>query len=296
MNISTVASERLTAILSTVVAIAILGAVVTAQPSSPEPKDELSRLESDLRFQIQRIVRFDGQKSATCTAQLQRTLDLWNQTEPTEANRRLFAQWLRQSMVHTMPGSELTLPKPPSFQASSQPAASELPKIVDAFQQQPAALTVELPTTVAAQDTTQRLPAKILTRHIASQNFSASKKIGNISLATTTVRINLSELTARIAGYHNGLEQIEAALLATSSPKQVELATQVKYLGSLARDYRFVRLYYESLNALERRSVIAPRPLGTTLAKVSRQFERSISGEQLALLQQQLKSIVQSVD
>ncbi len=296
MNISTVASERLTAILSTVVAIAILGAAVTAQQSAPQqPTDELSRLESDLRFQIKRIVRFDGQKSATCTAQLQRALELWNQAEPTEANQRLFAQWLRQSMVHTMPGSAMNLPEPPSFRSGLQPSSSELPETV-AAPEQPQSLIVEQPSVVVAPDTTQRSPTELLPQRIASPTFSASHKISKASLQTPSVRINLSELTARTAGYHDGLEQIEATLLETSSLEQGQLATQVGQLDALARDYRFVRLYYDSLDERERRSVIAPRPLGTTIAKVRRQLDRSNSKEQLASLRQQLKWIANSVD
>jgi len=295
MNLSTLASERLTAILSTVVAVAILGAVVTAQSSAPQPKDELARLESDLRFQIKRLVRLDGQKSATCTAQLQRTLELWNQTEPTEPNRRLFAQWLRQSMVCTMPGSEKNLPEPPVFHSSSQPSSNESQKTVDTFTpQQPR--RVEQSTHVAKKTPVQHLPAKMSPQRIALQTVAASNKITQASLQTASVRINLAELTARIAGYHDGLEQIEASLLATSSLDRSQLATRVGDLRSLARDYRFVRLYYDSLNARERRSAIAPRPLGVTLAKVRRQFERSSSSEQLSSLRQQLESIANSVD
>jgi len=194
-----------------------------------------------------------------------------------------------------MPGSELNLPELPSFLINSQSAASESPEIADTFEQQPY-LAVELPTVVAAQDTTQHLPAKVLPRRIASQTLSTNRKIGQVSLATTSVRINLSELTARTAGYHDGLKQIEASLLATSSPEPSQLAIQVRHLDSLARDYRFVRLYHDSLNNRERRSVIAPRPLGTTVAKVRRQFERSRSGEQLTSLRQQLETIAKLVD
>ena len=49
---SSTTGERVTAVLSTLVAIAILGAAVTAQQSRTPQADRLASLESDLRFQL----------------------------------------------------------------------------------------------------------------------------------------------------------------------------------------------------------------------------------------------------
>ena len=56
--------ERATAVVSTIVAIAILGAVVTAQqaraPQAGGERGGLASLESDLRFQLDLAFRTDG--------------------------------------------------------------------------------------------------------------------------------------------------------------------------------------------------------------------------------------------
>jgi len=97
------------------------------------------------------------------------------------------------------------------------------------------------------------------------------------------VRINLTELAARIAGYHEGLDQIETTLLLANSPnldflKKLELLEeQAKNLDDLTRDFRFVKLYHESLTEKERGHMNAPRSVSATLAEIDRLLRRNES-------------------
>ncbi|QEG33964.1 hypothetical protein [Bythopirellula goksoeyrii] len=88
------------------------------------------------------------------------------------------------------------------------------------------------------------------------------------------VAINLTELAARIAGYHDSLDEVETALLRTDEASLELVAEQAQKLDTMTRDYNFVRLYYESLSDDERQTLLAPRPLSATLKEVSRQLDR----------------------
>ena len=73
----------------------------------------------------------------------------------------------------------------------------------------------------------------------------------------------------------------------------------------MTRDYRFVKLYYDSLTEDEQQGILVPRPLSATLQEVGRQLDRyeasldadylgSIDGaqaEQIAELRELLSTI-----
>jgi len=82
------------------------------------------------------------------------------------------------------------------------------------------------------------------------------------------VTINLSELVARTAGYHDGLNEMEAALLQLGQPERDEndlwqdLALAQRSLDQfrqLIDDYRFIQLYYHLLTVEQRQRVAAPQ-------------------------------------
>ena len=67
--------ERITAAVSALAAVVILGAAVTAQQSRTAPVNPLARLESDLRFQLYLAHRTDGGVLAQRLTELNDALD-----------------------------------------------------------------------------------------------------------------------------------------------------------------------------------------------------------------------------
>lgn len=96
--------------------------------------------------------------------------------------------------------------------------------------------------------------------------------------ASSPVRVNLAELTARIHGYHQGLREIEAAIVAAGDEAKVaQVAMWTAQLEELAAQQAFVRLYYDTLSRDERRGIPAPRPLTETVKLVERQRQQAES-------------------
>jgi hypothetical protein len=119
-------SERTTTIVSALVALAILGLGVTAQPSGDPTSGRIEALESDLRFQIAMSWRHDGRTRDARDAQLTETLVAWKASPQTPADRQLLEKWLRGAIVGTLPGESGEFPPTPAF---SEPAvATEKPK------------------------------------------------------------------------------------------------------------------------------------------------------------------------
>ena len=86
------------------------------------------------------------------------------------------------------------------------------------------------------------------------------------------VEVNLAELNSRIGGYHDGLREVEATIVAGRDRMTVgEFAKVVDRLESLAGQYQFVRLYYDSLTAGEREFVLEPRSMLETIELADRQ-------------------------
>jgi hypothetical protein len=113
-----------------------------------------------------------------------------------------------------------------------------------------------------------------------------TKPIATKPVQAKLVAVNLAELNARIAGYHQGLSQIEATIAAGVGPLDLaQLAVLVEQVEQLGRQYELVTLYFESLTDAERASVTAPRSLVPTIELVDRErahLERGGEGDFLA--------------
>ena len=115
MDQSTKTSERITAIISTVVAVALLAAGVTAQQTHNTRTDELAYLESDLRFQLQSAFRLTPKEGQQRLQQVNEVLAAWQQSRQTADDRQLLADWMLEATIRSMPGSMEPLPPAPPF-------------------------------------------------------------------------------------------------------------------------------------------------------------------------------------
>ena len=313
MNFSTVRSERITAIISTVVAVIILAAGVTAHQSHNAPVDDLVQLESDLRFQLEAGFRHDTDERATRLAQLEEVFQAWQQSPRLPADQELVATWLLEATIRSMPGSSEPMPtipqfgqQPPAPQSTTQPTADLL--------EESSAPTDDF-------DLPKRVPTladPISTADVSEAYISEAVKIPQhtflepaLEEATAEfVPINLTELAARIAGYHDGLDEIETALIATDSDDFSALSQRIRQLDAMTADFHFVRLYFEALTDQERLSVAVPRSMSETLSEIERHLDRNqeaLDGdflgqldsghqEHLAQLRQQLADVAHRID
>lgn len=95
------------------------------------------------------------------------------------------------------------------------------------------------------------------------------------------VMVNLAELNAQIRGYHDGLDEIEATVVARGGKlTEGEVAQLVGQLEQLAAQHQFVRLYYDGLSKSERRFVGAPRSMGATIELVEGQRAALVAEEE----------------
>lgn len=315
--------ERVTAAISTIVAVAILGAAVTAQQARTPIADRLASLESDLRFQFDLSFRDDHGALQAHLGELELTLDAWRKSPQSSDDVQLLVDWLLTSIERTMPGHSGKLPPLPPFgrlrptavaPVAQPPAAPLDPRPTPSpalAPSEPAAVIegVELPAEEPALDLdATSTPPTPSTGHVESsvdpptptpeappEQSVAAVSVPEIAAAaieepptpaptpeapaepTPTlvarpprlgVSLNLAELNARITGYHGGLAEMDAALIADNKPSARRLAGLVGQLESLAGQYKFVRLYYDALTPAERRFVPAPRPMRDTLVLV----------------------------
>jgi hypothetical protein len=100
--------------------------------------------------------------------------------------------------------------------------------------------------------------------------------------APAPVAVNLAELNARIGGYHEGLREIEAAMVVGREEMSVgQIAKSVGQLEQLAGHYQFVRLYYDSLTREEKQAVTEPRTMAETVELVERERARvEVAGDE----------------
>jgi hypothetical protein len=113
--------ERITAAISTIVAIAILSAAVTAQQGRAPTSDRLASLESDLRFQLDLAFQQDRPAYRARLAEVDAALAAWRAAPRTDRSNRLLEDWLRKALSRTMPGRNGQLPPRPQFGAEPQP-------------------------------------------------------------------------------------------------------------------------------------------------------------------------------
>ena len=271
MDQSNARSERITAIVSTVVAIAILAAGVAAYQSSSAPVDKLVQLESDLRFQLEMGFRQNPKQGAERMALLNQVMHVWRHSDQSESDRSLLAQWLSEATIRSMPGSIDELTAIPQF-GSTQPElpASAADLLVE---------TVTLRKPVAA-GTTPTSASKVAPVSLQKEGLPEAIEAPVPTVVSSVqddalVNINLTELTARIAGYHDGLDELESRLQALVDPDLKMLTDHIEKLDEITTGYRFIKLYYGALTDEERRGLQEPRSIGPTMAEIQRCLERS---------------------
>ena len=138
-------SERFTAIVSTLLAIAILAAGVTAQQAQYSPPDDLTRLESDLRFQLQRAYKHDGLRRNRRLAQVDQVLRDWQNSPQSLQERQQLVTWLSEATLQSMPGSSQKFPPVPKFGKNQQPSLNAATSDKSSTAKQPPALHVSPP-------------------------------------------------------------------------------------------------------------------------------------------------------
>ena len=335
-------NERLTAFVSTVVAVAILAAGVTAHQNAEPRVTDVVQVASDLRFQLEMALRHDTRERDTRLAQLDAVMDAWSVAPQSDADRELLLAWLRESGTSSLPGvmralppvpefsqSQLTLAEPtkpveprapatrqvqkapataveqvevkqpdvrkstPSENAVIAPSLGTLyaqgpantrtpvtPTPADPLEEemialrQPGSVTTGSREPVAEKLAVAPRPGNAEQPRVVEQNLLASVPVANSNVADELVAVNLTELAARIAGYHDSLDEVELALLRMDTPNLTVVTEQVNKLESMTRDYGFVQLYYDSLTPTERESILAPRSMTSTLGEVKRQLAR----------------------
>ncbi len=288
-------SERLTAILSTVVAVAILAGGVTAFQSHHAPVDDVVQLESDFRFQLEVGFRHDVNERARRLEQLEKISQAWQQSSRSETDRQELAKWLLEATIRSMPGSIKALPVVPRF--GEQTPLHAIRQSAE-FLVEPTVVEEHVESVEAnAEPTTQMsAPVTLPRSFVSAEPISTTPEplaepqpvaaTDSTALASKPqVRINLTELAARIAGYHEGLNEIDTALLSLHAEDISALKKHVHHLEGMASDFRFAKLYYEALTAKERRAVTSLRPMTATLAEVERRIDRTqaaLSGDYLS--------------
>jgi len=286
MNHSMLNRERITAVVSTLVAIAILAAGVTAHQSHA-PQGELERLQSDLQFQLDWAFRHDSKERSQRIASLEETIEAWHTSPRSEEDRKLLASWLLESTVRSMPGTTKPLQSVPEF---GKPHEIDQPRVVafakplatkteEGKAEQSAPIeskTVQLTQVAALVKKVAATPAADVAEEIAEEvaSIDAQQPETPAETSETLAKINFPELTARISGYHDGLDQIETALLFANAPDLVFLENQVQGLVDLTQDFRFVKLYHEALSVQESELVSAPRTMSAAQAEIERLLKR----------------------
>ncbi|MBA3482500.1 MAG: hypothetical protein H0T51_11855 [Pirellulales bacterium] len=335
-------------------AIAILGVVVTAQPTRTSSSDRLVRLESDLRYQLELGSRVDPAAFAQRTKSLDAALDAWRKSPQSTQDFEVMRGWLREALVKSLPGEEGEWPEGPKFSLAAEvrvvrkevvdedersqasgdrgqgnaTVAEEVKPVAEAGVAQPQVAKTQskaAPKTVAAKPITarpavappvvtkqnpQRAPnvdvakraaptvaeaagvykgvkAELvgakppLGRELGAERQAADSRAVKVEAAKPApVAVNLAELNARVGGYHEGLREIEAAVVAGREEMTVgQVAMLVGQLEQLAGHCQFVQLYYDSLTRDERTSVTEPRSMAETVKLVERERARVETAE-----------------
>jgi hypothetical protein len=356
-------SERATVLTSALVAIAILGAAVTAQPSRSTAGEKLARLESDLRYQLELESRVNRARSEQRIRALDSVMEAWRKSAQSEGDYKSVVHWLQSAIRASMPGDLGEWPEAPAFRqaAAATPVEHEVrretveapspeqpatklerpaatgrrqeaqPKTSAAILNKPITKKQQPPSAVAAQATKTQEPQPLVVhvsdpvpvgaqtlindappavhtteplaggtprrQHGSGDKAPESSVIVSAEQPAPTpeqtaaiynesatvdavpqpalqpaVEVNLAELNARVGGYHDGLREVEAALVANRRKMTFgELAKLVARLEELVDQCEFVHLYYEALTREERQFVIEPRPLADTVKLVDQQ-------------------------
>ena len=321
--------QRTTAVLSTLAAVAILGAAVTADPAGTKPTTtRLMSLESDLRFQLEMTYRHDGGAKANRFAALEATLEAWRRSPQSQRDERALVEWMRASISRSVPGELRELPATPAFGTEepseggthrstaaepatiaprTQPAVTQptaAPPVVQRVPPREDGLATPAPSPPPAVAPTASAPTlaggvavqqpkvvepsgeeSITVRKVPAADSTPTRSLAESHEGTppptAAVQVNLSELNARIGGYHDGLRQLEAAVVAAGDGMTTEQMTRwVAEAEHLAQQYRFARLYHDSLTERERLFVMEPRSMQSTIDLLRRQHASIARGDE----------------
>lgn len=295
MQISRETSHRLTAILCTLVAVAILAAGVTAQHEAASPSGKLEQLESDLRFQVQSAFRMRPRDANKRLELIDTVLGEFRAKARTQEDRQRIASWLVEATRRSMPGLISPLPAVPEYSTVAPPASPSEPVVV----QKPKPPVLDQPKpkeqSVVSRKPTDRveksipkpttIPLVVETtpseaEPVAIQPAKTTQLVNSTELPASTpavrqtVMLNLNELSARIAGYHLALDEMDAEIYESQLPNESEIGQFIDQLASVLEDYQFVKLYYESLDAQERRRVAEPRSMQRLVEGIRRRVQK----------------------
>jgi hypothetical protein len=289
-------NERLTAFVSTVVAVAILAAGVTATQNQENPGDDVTRAVADLRFQFDMAFRHDEREREGRLTQLDALVSAWEKSPKSADDRVNLFKWLQESSGRSLPGALAPLPALPEFSRPAPAVVHEVKKIpvddkpIVVTPPQPAVTerivakksVVQTPITPTPSDpleeemvalrqppslalgeaTVADLDKPALAPRPAGQELPKlvpGKLLTSVAVKDDPVGVNLTELAARIAGYHDALDEVETTLMRLEAPSLDVVIAQIDQLDRMTRDYGFVTLYYGSLTSKEREQVIEPR-------------------------------------
>ncbi|WP_152097201.1 hypothetical protein [Lacipirellula parvula] len=202
---------------------------------------------------------------------------------PTSPPTSAPAEKPRVALAKETPRQAPPAPTPPVVAAAPQQRASEnaqpleQPPVMKPAAPAPAAVA-ERSTPAAAPAETQlnelTAPAKTVVEATPTPTTPVTPKVAAKPpvvppAPAEPVTVNLAELNAQIRGYHEGLNEIDATIVARRGQlSEGEIARFVEQLEQLAAHRSFVRLYYDGLSKSERRFVAAPRALHETVELV----------------------------
>ncbi len=307
-------NERLTAFVSTVVAVAILAAGLTAHQNQAPATTDIVQIASDLRFQFEMAFRHDTRERDLRLAQLDALMTEWQASPQSAEDREALQSWLQTAAGRSLPGAMEPLPELPKFsqaapvvhQVNKVPVVIEPVKTAEHSLSAPVANSTDtlavapIPVTPTPSDPLEeemialRQPPSINPGDVAEdaiyqevaprpglsepkygeKNLLASVAVNKAPNDEEPVGVNLTELVARIAGYHDALDEVETSLLRLDAPSLDVVTEQIQQLDIMTRDYGFVNLYYESLTPTERKTVSEPRSMKSTLGEIERQLKR----------------------
>lgn len=307
MSLSSNRGERITAIISAAVAVVILTVGVTAQQYRSAPVDAITQLESDFRFQLERAFNHDTKEREHRLQQLNQVIADWNNADRTETDKELLANWLSEATVRSMPGSLQALPPLPEFgkitetPEPSQPVATpfvsnlnEEEESEDPFFSEEFAIK-ESAILEAEKDASENQAYAAETTYSDIEELQATTKVINtvlverkpsVSLSrlqtakpNEQASINLSKLSAKINTYNAGLTEIESSLDSAANFNLSVASALVDQIEQLARNRRFLTLYYDALTAQEKRSVTSPSHLNPYLKQLAEKIHELDSAE-----------------
>ncbi|MCA9257574.1 MAG: hypothetical protein KDA61_00180, partial [Planctomycetales bacterium] len=274
--------EQLTALASTIVAVIILAAGVTAHQTHSASRGRLFQKESDLRLQIDLGLSHNRAAMKERLREVDAVLDSWSRSQQTPEGARVLGEWLDEAINATMPGAVRALPPRPQFEAPPEPSSTEVKvaptvdagpasnvpvgspaaqnnDIFDAVTEPRDPLPVgPAPTPADAPAQPELESARPLDREVAAPRDASTSLVKTVSNPQAVepareIQVNVAQLRKQAMRYRNSLVTFEVSLDNPLSPIDESTAVDlVERLARLAGEYDFLQLYYASLSANEK--------------------------------------------